>query len=151
MKRIFIILGLVIIFLTGCSNEKYFICKINLDNDIQEYNLKAIYKVYYDDSYVTKIEKEEIYTSENKDTLKYFDEYKHLEYSNINDLYGGVIYNIEKIDNIVKLNATLDMTLINIEKMIIDKYIDDNYIAHNKLTISGIKKIYKEKGASCDI
>ena len=140
-----------ILLLTGCSKEKYFTCKIDLYNDIQEYKLDASYKVYYKDSYVTKIEKEEIYTSDKKTTLDYFNEYKALEYKNLNNLYSGVIHTIEYKENKVKLNATMDMTLMDIKKMIKDDYIDKDYVISGKLTTSGIKNIYKSKGANCDI
>jgi len=43
------------------------------------------------------------------------------------------------------------MNLVDIKKMIKNKYIDRDYINSNKLTTGGIKNIYKEKGAICDI
>ena len=152
MKKIyFSILCISILLLTGCSKEKYFTCKIDLYNDIQEYELNAEYKIYYKNSFVTKIEKEEIYISENEDTLDYFNEYKNLEYSNINNLYGGTTYNIDLKEDRVKMVANIDMNLVDISKMIKDKYIDRDYVVSNKLTTGGIKNIYKEKGAICDI
>lgn len=151
MKRLCILSFISIILLTGCTKDKYFICNIDLDNEVQEYHLDATYKVYYKDSYVTKIEKEEIYISKKEPVLDYFEEYKELEYTNINNLYGGTIYDVEREDDNVILNATLDMTLIDIEKMAKDDYIDNDYVISNKLTTGGIKNIYKEKGAVCDI
>jgi len=150
MKKISIVILLIsILLLTGCSKEKYFLCKIDLYNKVQEYELNAEYKVYYDDSYVTRIEKKEIYKTNKKDTLNYFNEYKNLEYTNINNLYGGVTHNIKKeIDKII-LDASIDFSLTNINKMVKDKYIDGDYVIDDKLTISGIKEIYKEKGAIC--
>ena len=119
MKRAFIlIMFIVCILLTGCSNDKYFVCKIDLDNEIDEYHLDAIYKVYYKNSYVIKIEKEEIYITQNKDTLNYFNEYKNLEYLNLNNLYGGITYKVDASQDKVKLNATIDMNLVDINKMI---------------------------------
>ena len=151
MKRIFLILSLVCILLTGCSKEKYFTCKIDLNNEIDEYQLGATYKIYYKDSLVTKIEKEEVYTSSNEDTLKYFNEYKNLEYKNLNDLYGGTTYTVELEEEKVIMNATIDMSVADIKKMVKNNYIDRDYVSLNKLTTGGIKLIYESKGATCDI
>lgn len=141
----------LMLFVTGCSNEKFFICKNDLYNKIQDYNLEAIYKVYYEDYYVVKINKEEIYKSKNKDTLNYFNEYKKLEYKSLNDLYSGITYSIERNDNLVKLTSTIDMSLVDINEMVNNNYINKDYVVSNKLTISGLKSIYTEKGFSCDI
>lgn len=149
MKSILTIL--FILFLTGCTKEKYFVCEIDLYNEIQEYELTAQYKVYYDNSYVTKIEKKEAYITDDKETLNYFNEYKSLEYMNLNNLYGGTIYTVSLKENKVILNATINMEEVDIKKMIKNKYIDKDYIVSNKLTTGGIKNIYKEKGAICDI
>lgn len=151
MKKIYILSFLFIVLLTGCSKNKYFTCNINLDNNVQNYNLDAEYKVYYKDSYVTKIEKEEVYTSKNKDTLKYFYEYKDLEYLNLNNLYGGTIYSVDLNEDKVIMKATIDMNLVDIKSMVKNNYINEDYVLINKLTISGIKSLYKSKGATCDI
>lgn len=152
MKKIIIYISFIsILLLTGCSREKYFTCKIDLNNNIEEYKLDALYKVYYKNSFVTKVEKEEIYISDNEETLEYFNEYKNLEYKNINSLYGGTTYNVDLKEDKVVLNATIDMNLVDMDKIIKNKYIDKDYIVSNKLTVSGIKYIYKSKGAKCDI
>ena len=151
MRKLFILSFVCIILLAGCSKKKYFTCEINLDNNIQNYYLDAKYKVYYKNSYVTKIEKEEIYISEEEDTLNYFNEYKDLEYLNLNNLYGGTTYNVDLKDNRVIVNATIDMSLMDIKSMIKNKYIDKDYVVSNKLTTNGIKELYKSKGATCDI
>lgn len=149
MKRIVVLL--IVILLTGCSRDKYFICKIDLNNEQMEYRLNATYKVYYKNSYVTKIEKQEIYETDNEDTYNYFNEAKNLEYLNLNNLYGGVTHTISLEENKVILDAVIDMQNVDIKKMIKNKYIDRDYVIGEKLTVGGIKNIYKEKGATCDI
>lgn len=150
MRKIFLIFIFVLI-LSGCKKEESFICTINLYNDIQEYELNAIYKVYHDGSFVTKVEKKEKYISNNEETLDYFFEYKNLEYQSVESLYGGITYNVDLKEDKVIMNSTIDMTITNIKKMLKNKYIDKDYVVSNKLTISGIKKRYEEKGAICDI
>ena len=149
MKKV--VLLLIIILLTGCSKDKYFTCKIDLNNEQMEYHLNATYKVYYKNSYVTKIEKREIYQTDNEDTYNYFNEAKNLEYVNLNNLYGGITHTISLEENKVILDATIDMSIVDIKKMIKNKYIDRDYVIGNNLTVGGIKNIYKEKGATCDI
>ena len=51
----------------------------------------------------------------------------------------------------VDIDADIDMSLVNIKKMIKDDYLDKNYAINNKLTTSGIVKIYESKGAICNI
>lgn len=149
MKRL--VLLLIIILLTGCSKDKYFTCKIDLNNEQMEYHLNATYKVYYKNSYVIKIEKKEIYETDNEDTYNYFKESKNLEYLNLNNLYGGITHAINLKENKVILDAAIYVKNVDIKKMIKNKYIDRDYVIGNNLTVGGIKNIYKEKGATCDI
>lgn len=149
MKRI--VLLLIVVLLTGCSKDEYFTCEIDLNNEQMEYHLNATYKVYYKNSYVTKIEKNEIYETYNEDTYNYFNEAKNLEYINLNNLYGGITHTISLEENKVILDATYDMSIVDIKKMLKNKYIDRYYVIGNNLTVGGIKNIYKEKGAICDI
>lgn len=151
MKRIFLILSFVVILLTGCNKEEYFTCTIDLENKIDEYNLNATYKIYYKNSLVTKIEKEETYISNNEDTLNYFNEFKNLEYEKLNKLYGGITYIVEKEDEKVNLNASIDTKELDIKKMLKDKYIDSNYVVSNRITTGGIRLMYESKGATCDM
>ena len=126
MKKVFLLL--IVILLSGCSKENYFTCKIDLENKIQEYQLNAVYKVYYKNSFVTKIEKKEIYTTDNEETYNYFNEYKNLEYTNLNNLYGGTTYTISLEGNKVILDATINMNFVEIKQMIKDRYINNDYI-----------------------
>lgn len=151
MKKVFIsVLFITFFLLVGCAKEESFNCTIDLYNEIDEYKLKANYKIYYKNSFVTKIEKEEVYKSENEKTLKYFNEYKTLEYKNLNNLYGEITYNVEVSDDKVKVNSTIDMELIDLKKMVKDKYIDRDYVISGRLSTGGIRNIYEEKGAICD-
>lgn len=149
MKRI--VLLLIVVLLTGCSKDEYFTCEIDLNNEQMEYHLNATYKVYYKNSYVTKIEKKEIYETDNEETYNYFNEAKNLEYINLNNLYGGITHTISLEDNKVILDATYDMSIVDIKKMEKNKYINSYYITGNNLIVGGVKNIYKEKGAICDI
>ena len=100
MKKVFIsFLFITFFLLVGCTKEKSFNCKLDIYNEVDEYKLIANYKIYYKNTEVLKIEKDEKYISDNEKTLEYFNEYKKLEYENLNNLYGEVLYNINMSDN----------------------------------------------------
>jgi len=138
MRKHLLIGFISIILLTGCTKEEYFTCKIELNNEVQEYKLDAEYKVYYKNSYVTKVEKKEIYISDNRDTLDYFYEYKNLEYTNINNLYGGVTHNVIKDSNQVILKSVFEILkseILDLTKDIISSLVS----ILSKLTVSSLK------------
>lgn len=147
MKKLISII--LILILCGCSKEKYFVCTSKITNNIQEYELFGTYKIYYENTFVTKIEEEEIYISKNKETLNYFYEYKNLDYNNLNNLYGGISHILEKENTKVKFNSVLDFSIIDIEKMLKNKYLSRDYVVSSKLTTSGSKYIYESRGAIC--
>ena len=148
MKKI---IGLILVFfLVGCSN-KYISCDIEVENNVQNYNMTGSYKIYYKDNYVTKIEKNEKYISNDKDVISFFEESKNLEYSNLNDLYKGYKYSIKSYETSVFVDVLIDMELVNLKQMVKDKQIDKDYVINGKLTTSGIVRFYESKGAICDI
>lgn len=149
MKKIFICFTLLIL-LCGCTKEETFKCNIDLYNEIEEYTLTAEYKIYYEKTFVTKIEKKEEYKSDNKKTLEFYEEYKNLEHKNLNELYGNIEYLVERKKDKVLVSSTMNMELIDIKKMIRNKLIDRDYVISNKLTTGGIRKIYESKGAICE-
>ena len=51
----------------------------------------------------------------------------------------------------MSITTTIDLKLVDLEKMVKDKKIDKDYIVSGRLTTSGIVRIYESKGAICDI
>lgn len=149
MKKIIILI--FTLFLVGCSKEEMFICNIEIDNDLQNYTMKGIYTIYYKDNYVTQIEKKEQYISPNEEIINYLKESKELEYYNLNDLYGGYTYDVKNSETSVAIISNIDLSLVDLKKMEQDKKIDKDYIVSNRLTKSGIVRVYESKGAICDI
>ena len=149
MKKLRVLILILILFITGCSKEKYIVCNINIENNIQKYSNIGTYKVYYKNNFVTKIEKQEKYISKDNEVIKYFKEYKELEYYDLNDKYGGVNYTIEDIENGIKISSKIDFKIIDVNKMAKEGKIDRDFVISKKLTLGGIKSIYKSKGAIC--
>ena len=144
------ILLLVFLFLlSGCGNSKYIVCSADIKNNVENYNLVSKYKIYYDKNFATKIYKNEVYKSNDENIIDYFEEYKKLDYSNLNDLYGGYDYEIIRDKNSVTVNVTVNLSDVDLKKMVDDGEIDKNYVIAQKITVSGLKKIYEEKGYEC--
>ena len=150
VKKLFIFLSLFL--LLGCTNKiEERTCKINVENGIEGYTLKGEYKIYFDKyEYVTKVEKEEMYESNDEEVLEYFNRSKEIDYKNISK-YGGYEYTVEKLDDKVHINVIIDLKQTDVKQMIIDKKIDRDYTDKNKITLYGIKDYYESKGAICDI
>lgn len=142
---------LVILLLVGCSKDKYIYCDIKIDNDTQSYEMTGTYKIYYNNNYVTKIEKKEKYISSDSAVLKYLEEVNSLDYYNLNDLYGGFFYTIDSNKDNIQVDAVIDFDLLDVRKMVKNKILDKDYVISDQLTTSGIVKIYESKGAVCDI
>lgn len=149
MKKIIVLI--FTLFLVGCSKEEMFTCNIEVENNLQNYTMKGIYTIHYKDNYVTRIEKKERYISSDEEIINYLKESKELEYYNLNDLYGGYIYDIKSSETGVAIISNIDLSLVDLKKMEQDKKIDKDYVINNKLTKSGIVRVYESKGAICDI
>lgn len=150
-KKPKIVIIALLFFIAGCGKDKYKICKLDLDNKRDNYILSATYKVYYSKGYVTKVEKSEIYKSDDEDVLKYFNDSKFIEYKNLNELYQGYSYDIKLVDNSINIESVVNMNLLDINKMIKDGFIDKGYTSNGRITLNGIKYVYTSKGFSCDI
>lgn len=149
MKKIIVLI--IALFLVGCTKEEMITCNIEVDNDLQNYTMKGIYNIYYKDNYVTKIEKKEQYISPDEDIITYLNDSKNLEYYNLNDLYGGYTYEIKNSETALAITSKIDLSLVDLKKMEQDKKIDKDYVVGNRLTTSGIVRVYESKGAICDI
>ena len=151
MKKIFL-LTLIILLLCGCKKERIMNCSYINTNEELKYTEEIKYKVYYNrKEYVTKIEKNEYYYSEDEDRINYFNDYKNIHYNELNNLYNGYTYNIEKNKNDVKISIIIDLKEVNLKKMVINKFVDKYYIVNNHLSLGGLKLYYKDKQVKCDI
>lgn len=150
MKKIFILLSLFL--LVGCTGKiKEANCKIKLENMKDGYTLKANYKIYYDkNEFITKIEEDVTYKSNEESVLNYYYDSKSMEYQKLYN-YGGIEYTVEQIDDEVKINSTRNLGDTDVKQMIKDGVMKKDYTSANKLTLYGMKAYYESKGAKCDI
>ena len=151
MKRIVKMFAIGIIFcILGCGKKEYTTCTIKVNNLNQNYTFNAEYKIYYNKTFVTKIEKEEIYKSNYAGVIDYLKASNELNYNNLNDLYGGYDYSIDSDKTSLTIKTTIDTSNVDFKSMVQNGEISSDYVISNKLTISGAKYLYKEKGATCD-
>lgn len=146
--KIFIIF-IIAIMITGCGKNNYITCYSNISNDLENYNLKSDYKIYYKTSFVTKIEKNEKYISTDINKLNLLEEIKKLEYYNLNDKYGGVTYSIQNTEKQVIVKSIIDLESFNVTQMVKNGEFDKDYVINNKITVNGLKKIYESRGLIC--
>ncbi len=140
----------LIVFLTGCSKEKYVTCTNNVVNTNENYVLNSTIKLYHKNDKVTKIIVSEDYMSSDKNVLKYLKDYKNLYYENENDLYGGYTFEIKEKENHIILDMNINLNNLNIKKMVNDGKLDKYYTKQNTLTLTGAKYYYSSKGAVCE-
>ncbi len=140
----------MIFFTFGCGKEKYSSCNINIDNTLENYSKSGTYKIYYDKTFATKIVEEEVYNSSNQDTLEYLEESSKLKYNNLKDLYGGYDFDIKLNGDNLTIKSTINLEEVDLKEMVKNKDINDDYVKANKLTFTGAKHIYEDKGAICE-
>ena len=148
-KYIFIVLLLILVLITGCKNKKYIECTINVNNTVQNYTLSGTYKIYYKKGYVTSINKHDIYQSSDKEMKDYLSEYNNLYYTDLNNKYSGVTYDIQKKGDSIIIETDIDVKSMDINKLVKNKVLEQDYVKLNKITTSGMKKYYESKGAIC--
>lgn len=149
MKNIKVFILLLCLMLVGCGKKSYFTCNIDIDNNIDNYKHSGIYKIYYKGDYVTKIDKEDNYYSNNKNTLNYLNELNELQYYDLSDKYGGVTYVINSNEDSIEIKSSIDLKEFDIKSYSKDDKIDSNYVLSNKLLKNGIKRVYESRGAIC--
>lgn len=148
MKKLGLII-LVLFLMTGCGKKKYIECSININNYVDNYTLTGTYKIYYKKGYVNSIEKHDTYSTRSEEVKSYLNDYNDLYYSDLKDNYGGVTYSIKETKNEINIDVEIDTKQIDVNKLIKDNVIEQDYVKLNKITTGGIKKYYQSKGAIC--
>ena len=150
VKIIKLLPAIAIFALVGCGNKNYITCDVNINNEVENYNVTGTYKIYYDGNYVSKIEKQENYSIKDENTKDYLYEFKSLEYFDLSDKYGGLEYKITKTNDGIKIKSSTNLNEVDLINMSKDNKIDKDYVVGGKLTLNGLKRIYKSKGAICE-
>ena len=144
MKKILVIM--ILLLLTGCGN-KVIKCTVNTEGD--KYTYEATYKIEYSGKYVTKITKNEKYTTSDKEKYNYLKNYRELELGHMDATYGGYSYKIDLGKRTINIKTTINTKKLNADKLVDDKLLSKYYVDKNKILVSGLKKYYESKNATC--
>lgn len=163
-KTVIVLISFLWIFLVvGCSNEKdntnkkddkqeIIHCTINLDKDDTKanYTIESTYDIYGTDNIVHKIISHEKVMSDDPKTLSYFEDYLNNTYEDFNNKYSGYNFKIEKSENQVISDVTIDYDIMEMESYVKNNpemltYVNDE----KKLTMESAKKIYESMNGIC--
>lgn len=147
---IFIVIVLIIVFVLEIYYLKYrnntMICTYSASADI--YSIKTKYTVSYKNKVVSNLKTEEIYTMNDKDSLKKYKKQLDNLYKPYNKL-KHYNYSVEIVNNSVISKTNIDYNKIDMNTF---KIIDPNnrrILKDDKVRISTLKSIYKKNGARC--
>lgn len=151
MKKLtLLIIPILLICLTGCREKTgQMVCTLETKDVVNGYELHSEYKINYKDNKVESVKTIEIITSESEDILNYFETTLKDTYSKSNKAYSGYTYNINKDDNKVTSEVTIDYNTMNLKQFVNDQPSLKSYVKDDKLLIDGIKLIYESIGATC--
>lgn len=154
MKRClkFLSLMIVVVFISGCGNDKEVTktCTLTSTDKAKNLKLETEYKVYGKGKTADKVVTTEIITTDDEDTLNYYKEYLEKTYSAANKAYGGYTINVTKEDNKVVSETTIDYNKMNLKDFVKDNSIMKNYVdKNNKMLIDGLVSTYEALGATC--
>lgn len=146
-----VLLG-VLVVTSGCTKEeqKTMVCTLTKKDVVNKYDLKSTYKVNYTGEVVDNVETEEIITSDEAVVLETFETQLNDIYNAMKDNYGGYDINITNDGTKVTSLVKIDYSKLDFKKLIEDNSTMKNYVnKDNRLTLDGIKTMYKAQGITC--
>lgn len=154
MKKYVKILSLafVIFLLSGCGSKKEFVktCTLTSNDTTNGYKLESEYKIYGEGDVANKVVTVEIVSSDNQESLDYFEEYFKSTYSSVNEVYGGYTNKVTNKDGKVTSETTIDYNEMDLAQYVKDNSAMKNYVnKDNKILVDGLVKAYESLGASC--
>lgn len=154
MKRFVKIFSLAfaIVLISGCSNNKEYVktCTLTSNDPTTGYKLESEYKVYAKGDVAEKVVTVETVSSDDQDSLDYFEEYFKSTYESINEVYGGYDNKVTNKDGKVTSETTVDYNKMNLDQYVKDNSAMKSYVnKDNKLLVDGLIKTYEALGATC--
>ena len=142
----------LVLLLTGClGKDKVAKCTLVSDQSASNYKIKTEYKIYHSKDIVNKVVTTETVESKNNTILAYFEKQLKEQYKSNNDKYGGYEYKVTNKDGKVVSEVTINYNKMNLNKFVKDNPAMKSYVnKSNKLTLEGVKTMYKSSGATCD-
>ena len=145
MKKFVFLIFTIVLFVTGCGTKTgIIVCTSSTNDVINGYSLNSTYVINYKGNTVESVETEEVVASENNEVLSYFEKTLDETYSKLQDTYGGYQYNITNENGKVTSSVMIDYNKMNVEQMVKDQPSLKSYVSNDKLTVEGIKSMYKQ-------
>lgn len=146
MKK-WIIMGLFLCFVCGCSDENYIECN-NSSSLEDNLSVRSQYILYYKGSYITKVKSKEFIESTDASLLEKYKIQIEEDYKEFNQLdYYSNTVSIED-------DTLISSTIINYEKIDMKKLIEidssnQEMITNGKIKLEDLKRLYLQGGATC--
>lgn len=147
-KRYFLVLLLAAFLLAGCgSSDK--VMKCSLTTTDASYTLQSEYEVHHDGKYISYVEMKETVTSNDSSILDQMESYMKSMYASLGASYGGYDYNVNKSGNKVESKVKTDYTKMDLKKLVESDSSASIFVEGDKVTLSGMKEVYKQLGVTC--
>ena len=126
-------------------------CRLEKDDKASGYKLVTDYDLTVEGELVNQNKMKEVITSSNQQNLKYFESYLKTTYETMKNNYGGYTFTVTNDGTQVVAETIVDNTLLNIVKAVQDDASMKAMVnSDNKVTLAGIKSIYKTIGVECN-
>lgn len=140
----------ILFLLSGCgAKEKTIECTLSSNDKINGYQLNSTYTIYAKGDSVEKVVTKEEVTSDSEEILNYFESTLKTTYEAADKAYGGYQYSVDKKDNKVVSDVTIDYNKMNVKQYVTDVPALKNYVKNDKLTVEGLTSLYEGMGATC--
>lgn len=156
MKKNILFLLVTLLCITGCSlnntSNKSVVkkCTSKQTGADPAYEYLSEYNIYATNDTVDKVEIKETVTADTDEVFNYFEAYAKNKYDDQNKAYGGITYKIDKSDDKIVVNTTM-----NYKKMDTKTYVnaltgDEKYLKNNKILLKGVLEYYKLMNITCE-
>ena len=151
MIKKLVILIVISLYLTACNNKSGTInCTMSQNEELLGYNITSNYSIIYKDNYVTEVNGEDIIVSDFNDTIEELENELTSGYDELNELYGGHNYNINKEDNKLIIDININFNELKLKEYIEGIPLLTDYYKNNKLLKDGLILYYEDGGYQCN-
>lgn len=151
MIKKLVILIVISLYLTACNNKSGTInCTMSQNEELLGYNITSNYSIIYKDNYVTEVNGQDIIVSDFNDTIEELENELTSGYDELNELYGGHNYNINKEDNKLIIDININFNELKLKEYIEGIPLLTDYYKNNKLLKDGLILYYEDGGYQCN-
>lgn len=151
MKKFIVLLPAMLLLLTGCGEKTGTIkCTLEQDQSSLGYTLNSEYNINYKGDLVESVETKEIVKSDSKEVLESFETTLNETYGQLDKKYGGYDFKVTNKDGQVVSDVKIDYNKMDIKQYASDEPTLKSFVKDDKLTVEGLKSMYKTLGATCE-